>query len=906
MKKLLFLAFSLLSVYCHAACDPTLQPSYTPRAGIAQSQINSCSWGTVINNDWSIIDSSAAFQATSNIFTATQTFTQPIIIQPNQPLTFFDATTHSLSFQAPNTVTSTNFKLPTGDGTSGQFLKTDGSGNLSFGSAGGGTSSLAVSQNGAVISSPTAVVNFVGPPFSVSLVSGNTAQVTLDASSVTLQGNTFNQASKLVQLDASSRLPVVDGSQLTNLPSVSGAQIYPATATPSFPFGLSASTAVYSGDVNVGGNSNVRAGKRLQVFGSGDVVASTITNPAASLSQLQVSAANGVGINQSPVNGIDLVLSTMSVSSATITTVNVNSIKYSNGSIQVSSPSASGSTSPGGSNTDIQYNNTGAFGGMSNFTTDGTNLTMASGYFNVGTNYGSDAGTGYLSSKGLWTSDFTLTRSASNDAGQLELFSNGTMSVLDTGSASKNLYIGNFSTYPTIPAIFIRTTSDNVGIFNASPDSSASLDLGNTGPSGFAGFLPPRMTSANRDSISSPVTGLTVFDTTTNNNDFYNGAVWTWPVISTNSLQSGTTFFVSSGTVNTLNVSSIRFPNGTIQVSSPSAGNFIQNNSSLQSGATFYVSSGTAINFNATSVSLSTVTVSSFNVTTALLLNGSYGSSSQVLTSNGPSTLPIWQSIPGGGTVNAGTSGQLGYYATSSNVISGNSQLTATTNDLTFLGDFASFLAKSNTSNPSRLGLIDSTTLLWNYQLLGDGTSFRIRDQIGTNNFLTYNPTTAITTISPTISASSGTINNLTVSSLTVTNPVMSIYNGQNTGTLNGSFNLTSYPTKIQDVNGNYNGSTFTVPTAGYYYIDATTEISGTAGAGGAIQFSVYKNNVEICQAISRVDAALVGSNFPAHVNCVTKGNVGDTLAIWVNSSFTSPAYINAPPNQVLSIFKIF
>jgi hypothetical protein len=38
------------------------------------------------------------------------------------------------------------------------------------------------------------------------------------SSTVTKQGNTFNGASQLVQLDASAKLPAVDGSQLTNLP----------------------------------------------------------------------------------------------------------------------------------------------------------------------------------------------------------------------------------------------------------------------------------------------------------------------------------------------------------------------------------------------------------------------------------------------------------------------------------------------------------------------------------------------------------------------------------------------------------------------------------------------------------------------------------------------------------------
>jgi len=48
------------------------------------------------------------------------------------------------------------------------------------------------------------------------------------SANVTLQGNTFNAASKLVQLDASAKLPAVDGSNLTNLniPPSTGGDLY--------------------------------------------------------------------------------------------------------------------------------------------------------------------------------------------------------------------------------------------------------------------------------------------------------------------------------------------------------------------------------------------------------------------------------------------------------------------------------------------------------------------------------------------------------------------------------------------------------------------------------------------------------------------------------------------------------
>jgi len=50
----------------------------------------------------------------------------------------------------------------------------------------------------------------------------------LTAQSVTKQGNTFNGASELVQLDADSKLPAVDGSNLTNLqiPPSTGGDLY--------------------------------------------------------------------------------------------------------------------------------------------------------------------------------------------------------------------------------------------------------------------------------------------------------------------------------------------------------------------------------------------------------------------------------------------------------------------------------------------------------------------------------------------------------------------------------------------------------------------------------------------------------------------------------------------------------
>ena len=57
--------------------------------------------------------------------------------------------------------------------------------------------------------------------------SGTLADARL-SSAVTTQGNTFNTANKLVQLDASAKLPAVDGSNLTNIniPPSTGGDLY--------------------------------------------------------------------------------------------------------------------------------------------------------------------------------------------------------------------------------------------------------------------------------------------------------------------------------------------------------------------------------------------------------------------------------------------------------------------------------------------------------------------------------------------------------------------------------------------------------------------------------------------------------------------------------------------------------
>jgi hypothetical protein len=68
----------------------------------------------------------------------------------------------------------------------------------------------------------------------------------------------------------------------------------------------------------------------------------------------------------------------------------------------------------------------------------------------------------------------------------------------------------------------IVTTGD-AGVGTATPDSKAALDVTST----TKGFLPPRMTTAQRDAITSPTAGLVLYNSTTNKLQVRTNTAWT-------------------------------------------------------------------------------------------------------------------------------------------------------------------------------------------------------------------------------------------------------------------------------------------------------------------------------------------------------------------------------------------
>jgi hypothetical protein len=86
---------------------------------------------------------------------------------------------------------------------------------------------------------------------------------------------------------------------------------------------------------------------------------------------------------------------------------------------------------------------------------------------------------------------------------------------------SQSTYTGYTFSTPNTSNILVLDNDGRVGI-GVSADASAKLDISST----TKGFLPPRMTTTQKNAISSPAEGLIVYDTTLHKLCVYTGSAW--------------------------------------------------------------------------------------------------------------------------------------------------------------------------------------------------------------------------------------------------------------------------------------------------------------------------------------------------------------------------------------------
>jgi hypothetical protein len=159
----------------------------------------------------------------------------------------------------------------------------------------------------------------------------------------------------------------------------------------------------------------------------------------------------------------------------------------------------------GGTDKQIQYNNSGVLGASSNFTWDDATLKLAF----------TSAGNGYIDYE---TNNCFIFKTASDDSAWLTAIGEVVIAA-NTGTTQS-------------PSLELKT-DQNVILFteglalsadnqNTVPDASALLDVQST----TQGILSPRMTADQRDDIVDPATGLEIYNTDTNLLNWYNGTAW--------------------------------------------------------------------------------------------------------------------------------------------------------------------------------------------------------------------------------------------------------------------------------------------------------------------------------------------------------------------------------------------
>ncbi len=128
------------------------------------------------------------------------------------------------------------------------------------------------------------------------------------------------------------------------------------------------------------------------------------------------------------------------------------------------------------------------------------------------------------------------------------------------------------------------------------------------------------------------------------------------------------------------------------------------------------------------------------------------------------------------------------------------------------------------------------------------------------------------------------------------TTTVQAYYIGTPTGTLNGSLNTATVPTKVTDTHNAYSGGTYTVPVAGYYNLSCQLGITGT-GTGATI--AIFLNGNQI------TETTLSNINNYIHTGLNIQLALNDTIIIKSSSAQTGPAYIGNSISSWFSIAKV-
>jgi hypothetical protein len=341
--------------------------------------------------------------------------------------------------------------------------------------------------------------------------------------------------------------------------------------------GDNAVNSLYSGlatskqDTLVSG-TNIKTVNSTSLLGSGDVAVQATLVSGTNIKTVNSTSLLGSGnISVAPATGIDAT----AIADGTVTSTEfqyINSLT-SNAQTQIDGKQATlvsgtniktinstsllgsgdiviGGGSPSGVSGAIQFSDGSAFSSdATNFFWDDTNNRLG-----VGTN--TPSATTHIKGSGTTSGTTSFLVQNSSGADRIKTTDNGKTTFTPASAYSMAIETANYGiiragggyenadgVYGADGGLFLRATSNmyitanngnaaSFGLFGTglgfnigtglSVDASAVLNLNST----TRGFLPPRMTTSQKTSISTPSAGLVVYDSTTNKLCCYNGSTW--------------------------------------------------------------------------------------------------------------------------------------------------------------------------------------------------------------------------------------------------------------------------------------------------------------------------------------------------------------------------------------------